>query len=170
MNPLKFLNSFQDEESRIAADKERIAAEERELEHLKNVAARRNSLRDRLDADTSRFDALCGQLDAESSFKPEEFVDNLLLGFKIGDLATRLNAVESLKANLKEIKADLQKKIIGPAKQNLDAFEREHKSILSKLPPPVKMAEKPFVASNLDHLHFANGNSSELVKRAAGII
>ena len=167
---MKFSNLFDGPEAKIAAKQAEIDEEKRQLEIAKNIATRRNSLRDRLDTDTSRFDALCRQLDSESSFTPEEFVNNLLLGFKIGDLATRLNAVESLKANLKEIKADLQKKIIGPAKQNLDAFEREHKAILSKLPPPQKIAERPFVPTALDFDHFGNGQSSKLVRQGAGII
>ena len=70
-----------------------------------------------------------------------------------------------LESSLPTLKSKLEEMIVAPRKQLLADFQKEHKTILAKLPPPVKQPEPKFVGQKLPEDFITSGASAALVKK-----
>jgi hypothetical protein len=167
---IKFFTQLKSDEARLAEKQRELEVEQAEFQRRQNLVIRRDQFLNRIDEAKAEFSRQCKKLDEVSIYSPELFAVDLLNGGKVENLAVRFFSVEHLKSNVPKIKSELEKLIVAPAKKALAAFQVEHKAILAKLPPPVKMAEPDFAAVELPKDHYESGASAKLTSQATGIV
>jgi len=166
MNPMKIFTSMLDDEAQLAKKQRELEAEQAEFERRRNLALHRDHLMNQLDAAKVEFARQFALLEKNFDYSAEMFArDFLNQGLKPENIL-RLKAPDVLKSCLPAIKDELEKLIVAPKQLALDNFLREHKSELSKLPKPVKQAEKPFVPQKLPADFYTSGASAKLTENS----
>ena len=166
MNPIKFFTVLQTDEEKLAEKQRELEAEQAAFERRRSLALHRDALMNQLDAAKSEFARQFALLEKTFDYTAEMFArDFLNHGLKAENIL-RLKAPDVLKSCLPEIKNELEKLVVSPRQIALDNFLRENKVELSKLPKPVKQAEKPFVPQKLPPDFYTSGASAELTKNS----
>jgi len=170
MNTTSFKNFvpklFQSAEEQEKRALEKIERQRQEREREMSIALRFAGLTDAIDTARDNYARQCRTLDELPAFTPEQFAQLFLNGHKIEDLAIRLVAVEKLKESLPQIKAELQKMIVGTAEKSLADFQKANRDVLAKLPKLERAAEPVFYAAELPKDHYENGGSAKLASNA----